>query len=853
MKLRCPECGTVHELSAVPAAGESLECVCGHRFFSSPGGGEEADGSEAGGPRCPACGGVVDMAGFGVGEELVCPHCGTVSVVSRSESGIGAGAGGRQAGAPEKGNGPAAGAMERLPAGTVLGRCRIDRILGQGAMGVVYLARHETLDIPVAVKVLLPELASQSEYKARFYREARTAARLNHPNIVRVHDCGEEGDLLYLVMEYVDGGNLRDLLDARGRLDLRTTLEIGIAMCHALEEAARHGIVHRDIKPDNIMRTRDDVYKLADLGLARQIAENRKGTDGGLTMTAMAMGTPYYMPPEQAVDARTCDARADIYALGATLYHLLVGRPPFTGKTTFEIVRQHISGTCPPPSSLNTEIPKALDAVLGRAMMKSPEQRYATAGEFLEALEQVHAGLEGGSGSRLSRRGTSLPPVGVPAANSASRNPRILFWLGAGLVVIALGILGAVGFRRHCRRAAGGSAGGGSQGAALPVQKRALPLTLRRFESDYLEFPGGKHSAVLILEAAFDKGGPGSGQARRVPAGMSLLFRGRKFEFKKKGDGSFSLRLPLLDPLKKGEVVELRWGEAAPARGGRVSLRAPEVLDGPPTMLPKGSVKDPAAWRQEIPIRWKLAPGGRGVHYRIEVGVRAPGGGWKTLFGKEVGVDADSIVLAPKSFWYGLARRGIAEGPPSPRLALRLIAYKDVAVGGGAALFRTSAVSEYRLPHTSLPEGAGSALPGPERVSLEVSEWRKRLKPDYSIPGPNTRLCERLRKTETPERTAAALWRICLGDNKLESYWAAYALAAVIPAKAARRGIRLAFPHPFELARRLRELRAEVQDGEGRAYPENFVKLVDRFRAFPLAPPPRPFGGGAFRPGRPAP
>src|SRR5438067_5591546 len=201
-----------------------------------------------------------------------------------------------------------------------LGEFRILRRLGEGGMGAVYLAYHEANDRQVALKVLADGLASNQTYVDRFYREAKSGALLNHPNIVRTLGAGQDRvtGKHYLVMEFVDGPSAHALLDRFGRLPVADAVHVVLDVARALEHAQSRNIVHRDIKPDNILITRTGVAKLADLGLAKRTDES-----SNLTLARQGFGTPYYMPYEQAMNARTADGRSDIYALGATLYHLL--------------------------------------------------------------------------------------------------------------------------------------------------------------------------------------------------------------------------------------------------------------------------------------------------------------------------------------------------------------------------------------------------------------------------------------------------------------------------------------------------------------------------------------------------
>src|SRR5215469_14583673 len=238
-----------------------------------------------------------------------------------------------------------------------LGDYRILRRLGEGGMGAVYLAYREDKDQQVAIKVLGDQLASNQGYVDRFYREAKSGALLSHPNIVRTLSVGQDQAtaLHYLVLEFVDGQSAQSLLDKQSRLALGDAVHIALDVARALEHAHSRSIVHRDIKPENILITRAGVCKLVDLGLARRTDEASH-----LTAARQGFGTTYYMPYEQAINARHADGRSDIYALGATLYHLVTGEVPFPGDNHLEVVEKKHQGDFLPASALNPAVPPAL-------------------------------------------------------------------------------------------------------------------------------------------------------------------------------------------------------------------------------------------------------------------------------------------------------------------------------------------------------------------------------------------------------------------------------------------------------------------------------------------------------------
>jgi len=298
--------------------------------------------------------------------------------------------------------------------GKELGKCRIQRKLGQGGMGAVYLAHHPGLNKAVALKVLPGGLASTPEFKERFIREARLAARLEHPNVVQVFDAGDEEGVHYISMQYVEGKSLDCWLKERKKLTVAEALSTAKRVAVALSAAAKLGIVHRDIKPHNILISREGVVKVADFGLAKDEDANRSISEPGVVM-----GTPYYMSPEQAKGEKV-DHRGDLYSLGATLYHMLTGRRLFDGGTPVTIVLKQAGDEQPIPArQLEPSIPKAVEALLERLLQKDPARRFQTADEVvraLDALKQPAAGTASGVGSAPPKRNAAviaLPIAGI--------------------------------------------------------------------------------------------------------------------------------------------------------------------------------------------------------------------------------------------------------------------------------------------------------------------------------------------------------------------------------------------------------------------------------------------------------
>jgi len=256
------------------------------------------------------------------------------------------------------------------------GKCKVIRTLGQGATATVYLAKHEGLDISVAVKVLRRKLSERRpEYAERFLREARMAAWLEHPNIVRVIDCGIEEGYHYMVMDYVDGPNcLEKLHKYPNGLDWHEAAQIIQQAAAGLAYAAAKDVIHRDVKPSNIMIDSSGRVRVTDLGLAKLTIKGMVS----LTQELHTVGTPNYMNPEQIRSPSELDLRTDIYSLGASFYHLVTGRPPFTGTAAMEVVAQHLSAPVVPPSKVKLELPQAVSSVICKMMAKSPNERYQT-------------------------------------------------------------------------------------------------------------------------------------------------------------------------------------------------------------------------------------------------------------------------------------------------------------------------------------------------------------------------------------------------------------------------------------------------------------------------------------------
>ncbi len=252
-------------------------------------------------------------------------------------------------------------------------RYELSHLIARGGMAEVYRAHDRLLDRPVALKVLFPELSVDRSFVDRFKREARAAANLSHPNIVPVFDWGEDGGTYFIVMEFIDGRPLSSILKSAGPLSAERTADIGAHVAAALGYAHKHGVVHRDVKPGNVLITDDGHVKVTDFGIARAI-----NTEESLTQTGAVMGTATYFSPEQA-EGIGVDARSDIYSLGVVLFEMVTGRPPYLGESPVAVASKHVRDSPPAPRELNPTIPATFEAIILKSMAKDPAHRYQTA------------------------------------------------------------------------------------------------------------------------------------------------------------------------------------------------------------------------------------------------------------------------------------------------------------------------------------------------------------------------------------------------------------------------------------------------------------------------------------------
>ncbi|HEV7755647.1 MAG TPA: Stk1 family PASTA domain-containing Ser/Thr kinase [Mycobacteriales bacterium] len=327
------------------------------------------------------------------------------------------------------------------------GRYQLGEVLGYGGMAEVHRGRDQRLGRDVAVKVLRADLARDPGFQMRFRREAQNAAALNHPAIVAVYDTGEEADgatpLPYIVMEYVGGRTLKEVLTEERRLMPERAMEITADICAALDFSHKNGIVHRDIKPGNVMLTPTGTVKVMDFGIARAVAS---GTST-MTQTSAVIGTAQYLSPEQA-RGESVDARSDVYSTGCLLYELLTGQPPFTGDSPVSVAYQHVREDPVPPGQVNPDVTPTIDAIVLKAMAKNPANRYQSAGDMRADLLRAVAGRPISATPVMSdaeRTELIAAPTGggngslLPADDRRSR--RGLAW--TGIVLAILGVFAA--------------------------------------------------------------------------------------------------------------------------------------------------------------------------------------------------------------------------------------------------------------------------------------------------------------------------------------------------------------------------------------------------------------------------
>ncbi len=393
--------------------------------------------------RCPHCRSGQAVAAPPLGEPVrhTCNSCGKPFAVRNSSP-----AGGTQK-LSDTPRASEAGAGEP-PAHTPIrmGPYEIRGVIGAGGMGIVYRGWDARLNRHVAVKTLKPDLARDPEYCERFLREARSAAALSHLNVTQIYFIGEESGHPFFAMEYLEGKSLEGLVREEGKLPPEQALELVRQAAAGLKAAAARGIIHRDVKPSNLVLTADGTLKVTDFGLAKLIV-----SDAGLTMAGEVLGSPNYMAPEQA-SGSSADVRSDIYSLGATFYELVTGRPPFEGPTPVSIILKHVREPVRSPRQLTPDLPYPFVTLIQRMLAKRPEDRprdYDALSRELDRLVTHTASLAGAD------RALATPPAGPRAARPSAANPGSSSgtWILVSLLVLAL--VGGWGLLRQARARTG--------------------------------------------------------------------------------------------------------------------------------------------------------------------------------------------------------------------------------------------------------------------------------------------------------------------------------------------------------------------------------------------------------------
>ena len=335
-------------------------------------------------------------------------------------------------------------------------RYELEELVGTGGMSSVYRARDRLLERHVAIKILHEHYSRDADYIERFRREARAAAKLSHPNIVTVIDRGEADGRQFIVFEFVDGQNLKQLIEGRGRLPVRDALELGIEIGRALAFAHAQGLVHRDVKPQNVLLGSGDV-KVTDFGIARSLDVNI-----GLTQTGTVLGTGEYISPEQATGQRV-DERTDVYSLGVVIYELLDGDPPYSGDSFVSVAMRHVNDPVPGISLVRPDVPLRVDAALQRAMAKDPEDRFPSMGDFVSELGSCLTGLGEVDADRTV---ISAPRV---AHRVRRKRRRRRLWVPLLILLVLLAAIGVGAAVYYAVRDTGSNSGANGDGGGTSV------------------------------------------------------------------------------------------------------------------------------------------------------------------------------------------------------------------------------------------------------------------------------------------------------------------------------------------------------------------------------------------------
>jgi eukaryotic-like serine/threonine-protein kinase len=631
--------------------------------------------------------------------------------------------------------------LSRLQAGQLLdGRYRVGSWIARGGMATVYLGTDTKLDRTVALKIAHAELAHDPDFFRRFTGEARSAARLSSPNVVGVYDQGSHGELPYLVMEYVPGQTLRELIRARGRLEPREALDIISGVLAGLAAAHEAGIVHRDVKPENVLLGTGNVIKVADFGLARAASR------ASHTQTGMLIGTAAYLAPEQ-VARSVSDSRSDVYAAGVMLFEMLTGVQPHTGENPLAVAHKHVSDVVPPPSSVVPGLPPSLDALVALATNRDPDLRPGDAGQFLQAISDARSGLPVAGPadpppgqllpappSRVSGPVPSVDPAGFPwfdennAATGFDQPP------GTGLPPVPGNGYSPVpvppGNANHTLVVPAGGAGydgvpygglpyGGGDGPAYPPRRgnkfRSGEPTLQRwlFSRRFVYLSLGVAAAVIIGLVAW---WVTDGQFVTVPQVAGMAAGTARSELQnlgftvKVGQGEHS------NTVAKGDVAATDPGTGSSVKRG-ATVTIIESIGPVMISVPQVTGLTEAAAQAELK-KAGLAPGSvtTAASDTIPVGV-------------VISTDPVAGTSWPQAKPVGIT---VSAGPPLPNFVGQQFSAAQAAAQAGGYQLQQQTVSNSAAQGTIVGQspGAGSPITKGEVVTVQVSNGP----PEVSIP-----------------------------------------------------------------------------------------------------------------------
>ncbi len=461
-------------------------------------------------------------------------------------------------------------------------RYEIQREIAQGGMAEVYLARDLLLERPVALKALFPEFARDPSFVERFRREAQSAAGLNHPNIVGIYDWGQEGGTYFIVMEYVEGRTLRDILRSEGPIESRQASEIAAEIASALSFAHRAGVVHRDVKPGNALITTSGNVKVTDFGIARQ------GTSEGLTQTGSVMGTATYFSPEQA-QGLPVDGRSDVYSLGVVLYEMVTGVAPFTGDSPVAVAYKHVRETPVPPSRRNPDLPSDMERIILTAMAKDPDHRYQSADDMRADLLRFRRGraLAAAPITAIVAETSAVAAVGAEHADGAD--------LAATVATPRVGRPDAT----QMGPAVAPARGGGGRIVALVLTVVVLALMIWG-----VLYISGRQGADSDKARVRDVVGLDLVAARRILTDDGFVVKVDRVANEEKPENEVLAQSPAAETmLKKGETVRLTVST------GSGNVEIPEVF-GKPAEEAKVIIEDAGLqWAVEFEVSDLVEPG----------------------------------------------------------------------------------------------------------------------------------------------------------------------------------------------------------------------------------------------------